>query len=94
MKKAVILLTFLLAITSASFAQNRCIARGATPGELYLTGLWYGIYSAWGFPVYDTLRVAVYHITENGKKLTVQSDTDWFNGRLGLGSILADATPV
>jgi len=71
------------------FSQSRNVARGAVPGELYLTSVWYGIY-------YNTLQGAVYHITENGKKLTIQYDVDYFGNPEQIMMpqyILADATP-
>jgi hypothetical protein len=100
MKKVLILLTIFLSISFFSFAQDRFIARGAEPGELYLTGLWYGIYHPVGPPYYDTLRRAVYRLTEHGKKLTIQYDCDHFaDEHPGFDTvmypdyILADATP-
>jgi len=65
-------------LSAAANAQNRVVARGAEPGELYLTTYWYGTYGSSGHPYYDTLRTAVYRVTENGKKLTIQYDADYF----------------
>ncbi len=101
MKKSLIILLFTTLCISFASAQNRGIARGAEPGELYLTGAWYGIYNpGWGPPYYDTLRMAVYRLTEHGKKLTIQYDADYFaDNYTEPGSvmqpqiILADATP-
>jgi len=100
MKQILLFLTLFLATTTISHAQNRAIARGAEPGELYLTTFWYGIYGSWGPPYYNTLRTAVYHITENGKKVTIQYDVDYFADYYTTPSsvmqpqyILADATP-
>ena len=77
MKQILLFFTVLIATFSISSAQNRTIARGAEPGELYLTGSWYGIYDPiWGQPRYDTLRTAIYRLTENGKKLTIQYYAD------------------
>jgi len=95
------ILFFFIAFTVAGFitAQNRHIARGADPGELYLTSNWYGTY-AWGPGFYDTLRTAIYRLTENGKKLTIQYDDDYFATDYPIpdsiklpARILADATP-
>jgi hypothetical protein len=78
-----------------SFSQYRSIARGAEPGELYIAGNWYGIYN----PIYggyDTLQRAVFRFTENGKKLTIQYDANYFTEDLyemWPGVILTDATP-
>jgi len=71
-KKTIFFLA-LLVVTSnllnAQSARTRHIARGAEPGELYFMSWWYGIYAT-PFPsdIYDTLRLAVYRISENGKK--------------------------
>jgi len=99
MKKNILFLILFLATISISHAQNRAISRGAVPGELYLTTFWYGI-SYMGPPFYDTLRTAVYRITENGKKVTIQYDVDYFSDYytpagsvMQPQSILADATP-
>jgi len=83
------------------FAQNRFIARGAEQGELYLSSRWYAIYNPiWGPPSYDTLRMAVYHITKNGKKITIQYNVDCLSNPhappdsiMHPQHILADATP-
>ena len=95
MKHFFLLIMIVLTIHSASFSQTN-ITRGAIPGELYLTGLWYGIYDPyWGEPNYDTLRTAVFRLIENGKCLTIQYDTDYFaNIELVMQPqiILADAT--
>ena len=101
MKKIYLLFILLISASCLLQAQNRTIARGAEPGELYLNGLWYGIYNPiWGPPVYDTLRKAVFRLTENGKKLTIQYDVDFFAYDytdpclvMQPQFILADATP-
>ena len=97
MKKILLFLTLLLATVTLSFSQNRSITRGAIPGELYLTGTWYGIYNPiLGPPYYDTLRTAIYRLTENGKKLTKQYDADYFANPETImqpNVILTDATP-
>jgi len=89
---------FIIALSIAVFvtSQQRNIARGAEPGEFYITCNWYGIYGAWGPPFYDTLSTAVFRITENGKKLTIQYDIDNFDNSIYVMYpyyILADATP-
>jgi len=97
MKKVITYIIFFLSAANFLIAQNRAISRGAELGELYLTGAWYGIYNPmWGPPFYDTVRTAVYHITENGKKLTIQYDADYFGNPEEIMMpqyILADATP-
>ncbi|MDR2083813.1 MAG: T9SS type A sorting domain-containing protein [Bacteroidales bacterium] len=75
MKQTLLFLTIFLSLNSISLSQNRILTRGAEPGELYLSGIWYGIGDD---PVYETLRDAVYHITENGKKISIQYDVDYF----------------
>ena len=99
MKKLLLVFIILAATTGSITAQDRIVARGAELGELYITGFWYGIYYG-GPPVYDTLRTALYRLTENGKKLTIQYDADNFAneynppGSVMIPSyILADATP-
>jgi len=95
MKQILFSLTLLLTLNSFSFAQNRSVARGAEPGELYLACGWYGIYNPTGM-YYDTLQTAIYRITENGKKLTIQYDISAFANPADTVvpySILADATP-
>jgi len=100
MKKLLLLLIILAALTGAT-AQTRGVARGADPGELYITTGWYGIYTpGWGPPFYDTMQLAIFRLTENGKNLTIQYDADAFAGEytppdsiILNGSILADATP-
>ena len=100
MKQLLLFLAILILATSISFAQTRPVARGAEPGELYYAGIWYGVYGPMGPPSYDTLRNAVYRLTENGKKLTIQYDYDEFADLYtepGFVAptqwILADATP-
>ena len=93
MKKTLLLLTVLFALISVSFAQNRRIARGAEPGELYFAGAWYGTGAP---PFFDTLRTALYRLTEYGKKLTIQYNYDSFyadNDKMSPCIILADVTP-
>jgi len=96
MKKFLFFLIILAAGDSSITAQERFRARGADPGELYITALWYGIYAEMpGF--YDTLRIAIYRLTENGKKLTMQYDANAFlsdpKAEMYPKYILADATP-
>jgi len=94
MKKIFFFLSVIMFVNTSSFSQNRSVARGEQ-GELYLAGGWYGIYNPWGIG-YDTLRTAIYRLTENGKKLTIQYDVDAFANLQEMakpGVILADATP-
>ncbi|MCL2042194.1 MAG: T9SS type A sorting domain-containing protein [Bacteroidales bacterium] len=95
--KRILLILIILAAATGATAQNRYIARGAEPGELYISGGWYGTYDkVYGAPYYDTLRTAIFRLTENGKKLTIQYDDDALVGNpdeMSSGIILADATP-
>jgi hypothetical protein len=99
MKKILLLLIVLVSINSLSFSQNRAVARGAEPGELYLAGAWYCCYHPiWGPPFVDTLRLAIYRLAEHGKELTIQYDylVDAFTESCSVMMpeyILADATP-
>ncbi|MCL2073774.1 MAG: T9SS type A sorting domain-containing protein [Marinilabiliaceae bacterium] len=98
MKKIIVILTLFVISLSLLSSQNRNIARGADPGELYMTNYWFGILNPiWGHQnVYDTLRVALYRLTENGKKLTIQYETCYFTTdpeyEMFPSIILADAT--
>ncbi|MDR0205726.1 MAG: T9SS type A sorting domain-containing protein [Bacteroidales bacterium] len=99
MKQLSLFLIIIFISISFSFSQNRGVTRGATPGEMYLTGFWYGIYHG-GPPIYDTLRTAIFRLTENGKKLTIQYDADYFadlftepGSIMQPRYILADVTP-
>jgi len=98
--KRILLILIILAAATGATAQERFIARGAEPGELYISNPWYGVYSPWGPPYYDTLQLAIFRLTENGKNLTIQYDADYFaelytppDSVILLGLILADATP-
>jgi hypothetical protein len=62
MKHFLFFLTFFF-ITTFSFSQDRIIARGADPGELYLGTYWYIIWSSMGPPFCEVARTAVYRIT-------------------------------
>ena len=101
MKKKSFLLSIILFIFGFSCAQDYELARGATPGELYLTSSWYGIYDTnWGPPIYNTLKTAIYRLIEHGKNLTIQYNADYFaDSYTEPGSvmqpyyILADVTP-
>jgi len=97
MKQFLLFCTIFSVTITISIAQNRITTRGAEPGELYFTSLWYFIYNPiWGPPYYDTVRMAVFHVTENGKKLTIQYDADYFANPeyvMFPTHILADATP-
>ena len=97
MKQIFLFFTIFSTTITISTAQNRITTRGAEPGELYFTSLWYFIYNPiWGPPYYDTVRMAVFHVTENGKKLTIQYDADYFANPeyvMFPTHIIADATP-
>ncbi|MDR2971513.1 MAG: T9SS type A sorting domain-containing protein [Bacteroidales bacterium] len=97
MRKTVLFAAFFVFLNTLSHAQNRGIARGAEPGELYFTGLWYGIGDVWNYVTYDTVRTALYRLTENGKKLTVQCSSLYLSDNpeyvITPDYILADATP-
>ena len=99
MKRTLFFLILLLVTNTISNAQNRIVARGAEPGELYLTCFWYGIFDPmWGPPYYDTLYSAVYRVTEHGKKLSIPYDFDLLSpyypqNEMLPERILADATP-
>jgi len=96
MKKILLILIISVAATGAT-AQDRGVARGADPGELYVTSTWYMIYGPGGPPHYDSIQKALFRLTENGKKLTVQYATDYFYTNPETTpipfNILADATP-
>ena len=96
MKRLLIVVIILIAAATSIPAQQRLTARGASPAEFYLTDFWYGIYNPY-YPIYyDTLQIAIYRLTENGKKLTIQYDADYFaNPEIIMTQpfILADATP-
>ena len=97
MKQIFLSLLILLATGNLLQAQDRVITRGATPGELYIKTPWYKI----GTIFDDSLYLAIYHLTENGKKLTIQYNMDYMNtphpqsldSLLIPSLILADATP-
>jgi len=96
MKRIILFLSTLFVVVVVT-AQSRFIARGAEPGEFYISCGWYGIYSPSGPGSYDTLRKAVFRISENGKKLSVQYDADYFqeitDSVMYPYYILTDATP-
>jgi len=99
MKRPILLIIIVLLASNLLQAQERAIARGAEPGELYLTSFWYGIYHG-SPPYYDTLRTAVYRITNHGENVSIQYDVDYFSDDYTIpGSvmqplfIMADATP-
>lgn len=95
MKRILLLLSLLFLSAAALTGQNRNFTRGADPGELYLAGVWYGLYSVYGPPYYDEARSVILRFTENGKTLSMQYETDYFaNGEMIKPDILiADATP-
>jgi len=95
MKKILLLIIIFISLKVIAFSQNRNITSTSEPGELYLFCGWYGIYSPIYPWAYDTLQTAIYRITENGKKLTIQYDIDAFAypaDTVVPYSILADAT--
>ncbi|MDR2970915.1 MAG: hypothetical protein LBU83_03160, partial [Bacteroidales bacterium] len=95
MRRFVFFLIILAAASGSITAQNRAQARGAELGELYTNDPWYAIYDPSG-SYYDILRMAIYHLTENGKKLSIQYDEDYFANpetTMVQGYVLADATP-
>ena len=80
MKRILLLLLFAFCFLPISiFAQQRYITRGAVPGEFYFSNVWYANYGNWGPPYYDSIFLAIYHLTENGKKLTIQYNADLFS---------------
>jgi hypothetical protein len=89
----------LLATDSVSFAQNRTLTRGAEPGELYFIHPWYGIFAPpfYDDTFFDEAFAAVYRLTENGKKGTIQYAPDLLlpasNPEKVMNRIHADATP-
>ena len=94
MKKSLIIILSVLFCAGLS-AQQRKIASGADNGELYMATFWWGKYYPFP-PYYDTLRTAVYRLTENGKKLTIKYETCFFTTNIEIdvlpGLLLADAT--
>ena len=99
MKQILFFLSIIIFALNISFSQNRGVTRGAEPAELYLINHWYSLYYVhygWG----DSCRhSSVCRVTENGKKLTIQSSVDIindYNPPTTIGSfdcILADLTP-
>jgi len=77
-------------------AQSRSITRGSTSGEIYISNPWFGIINPiLGLPFYDTVRFSVCRISENGKKLTIQYDADYFanyENTIQPANVIADAT--
>jgi len=79
MKRIIFWIFTLIVINGFAHAQERGEVRGTVPGELYMAEYWYGIYNPnWGYPVFDTLIKALYHITDYGKKLTFPYCADAF----------------
>jgi hypothetical protein len=96
MKRILFLLMLLTIANGIIIAQSRVVARGATPGELYMANIWCAYYAPPGPPFYDSVHAAVYHITEHGKKLTIQYDADYFSNPIDVmipRYILSDASP-
>jgi len=103
MKKILLIGIALMATVNFVNAQSRNVTRGEV-GEMYLSGYWYGNYNPdWGPPVFDTLLKALYHITDYGKKATLQyyadvfiqdEDYPYFDSTVTVPAvIIADATP-
>ena len=98
--KRVLFFSSFLFLSNILIAQERPIARGAAPGELYLSSTWYIIYDPYvGPPYLDSVYKAVFHITENGKKITIPYNVEIIRNTIPMGSymgpfyILSDATP-
>jgi hypothetical protein len=91
MKKLVFFIAILTATSGIIHAQDRFITRGATKGELYLSGSWYCNYGFWS----DTIHTAILHVTENGKQLEIAHSTlvDDDSPNMQTHRIMADATP-
>ena len=96
MKRFLFLLTILTATGNILNAQDRYIARGADFGELYMANSWYALYDLGGHPHYKDIQKAIFRVTENGKKLTIQCDASYFYSDYQTmvvpDYILADAT--
>jgi len=89
MKKILFFLTLFLSTTTISHAQERFIARGATPGELYISADWYEKYYS------EEAPRMVSRLTQNGKKLTIQYYANQYNNTSDVmlpGFVIADAT--
>ena len=100
MKRALLLVILFFVTNSILFSQNRFLTSSATPGELYLSSTWYIIYDPYvGPPYLDSVYKAVFHITENGKKITIPYNVEIIRNTIPMGSymepfyILSDATP-
>jgi hypothetical protein len=97
MRQLLLIILICFVASSICFTQNRAIARGAEEGELYMRSLWKCYYDIdYGPPFYDTARMALYHITEHGKKLTIPYDADIFANPENImipEVLIADATP-
>jgi len=90
MKQTLLFFPILLATTFFSYAQQRTIARGAIPGELYMTTEWYGLDTGWG---YDTLRYALLHIAEHSKKAEIVYSCNYLDrDKMQPEVVLTDAT--
>ena len=74
MKKLFVFVAMAMLLGVAANAQDRYRARGADSGELYMAGNWYALYDWGGHPHYKDMQRAIFRLTENGKKLTIQYD--------------------
>ena len=104
MKRRLFFMIALIAVSGFVNAQQRSIARGAVPSELYVENIWYGIYNpAWGPPVVDTMLRAIIHITDHGKTTKINYAEDTFIHTIDVPHydttkmvpywIISDATP-
>jgi len=100
MKRALLLVILFFVTNSILFSQNRFLTSSATPGELYLSSTWYIIYDPYvGPPYLDSVYKAAFHITENGKKISIPYNVEIIRSTIPMGSymepfyILSDATP-
>ena len=96
MRKCLLFSVMALLLSGATNAQDRYTARGADPGELYIANSWYALYDWGGHPHYKDVQKAIFRLTENGKKLTIQYDASYFYSdyqtTMVPDYILADAT--
>ncbi|MEI7981064.1 MAG: T9SS type A sorting domain-containing protein [Bacteroidota bacterium] len=84
MKKHFLLL--ILVFLSGANIQAQ-ITRGASPGEIYLSGEWYADY--------DGLHYVILYSTDNGENLSVKYENlqSPLNGEMRVGKVMGDAAP-
>ncbi len=84
MNKYILIITFLLSITSYS----QPITRGALPGELYISTDWY-------MDNYGQIHYAILHSTDNGEHINLKYENIETPPieEMKVGNILGDATP-